>query len=140
MFIIPHLPKTQEEEYKVYPWASSLCFSAHKRANAPFFYPVPCKHQTTSTSSLPACRHPSHGRTNKTSCPSPCHGSTLQCPCCLSASLKLRLSLRGKMQRPHRPVIQAFTLTRGEDDTLALLSEQHSHKRGHLVRLGPKFR
>lgn len=26
MFIIPHLPKTQEEEYKVYPWASSLCF------------------------------------------------------------------------------------------------------------------
>ena len=26
MFIIPRFPKTQEEEYKVYPWASSLCF------------------------------------------------------------------------------------------------------------------
>ena len=37
MFIIPRLPKTQEEEYKVYPWASSLCFSAHKRANAQDF-------------------------------------------------------------------------------------------------------
>lgn len=37
MFIIPRLPKTQEEDYKVYPWASSLCFSAHKRANAQDF-------------------------------------------------------------------------------------------------------
>ena len=45
MFIIPRLPKTQEEEYKVYPWASFLCFSAHKRGNAPDFYPVPCRHQ-----------------------------------------------------------------------------------------------
>ena len=86
MFIIPHFPKTQEEEYKVYPWASSLRFSAHKRANAPDFYLVPCRHQTTSTSSLPACRHPSLSRTNKTSCPSPCHGSTFRYPCCLSAS------------------------------------------------------
>ena len=55
-------------------------------ANASDFYPVPCRHQTMSTSSLPACRHPSLGRTNKTSCPSPCHGSTFQYPCCLSAS------------------------------------------------------
>lgn len=31
MFIIPRLPKTQEEEYKVYPLALSLCFSTHNR-------------------------------------------------------------------------------------------------------------
>lgn len=85
MFIIPRLPKTQEEEYKVYPWALSLCFLVHhKRAIAPDFYPVPCMHQTTSTSWHRACRHPSHGRTNKTSCPSPCHESTFLFPCCLS--------------------------------------------------------
>ena len=31
MFIIPRLPKTQEEEYKVYPWALSLCFLVHHK-------------------------------------------------------------------------------------------------------------
>lgn len=35
MFIIPHLPKTQEEEYKVYPWALPLCFLT-KRTKAPY--------------------------------------------------------------------------------------------------------
>lgn len=36
MFIIPRLPKTQEEEYKVYHWASSLYFSAHKSQRSGF--------------------------------------------------------------------------------------------------------
>ena len=57
-FIQPTLRCIGGLQYKVYPWASFLCFSAHKRGNAPDFYPVPCRHQTTSTSSLPACRHP----------------------------------------------------------------------------------
>ena len=56
--IVLHLPKIQEEEYKAYSLALSLCFSTHDRANAQDFNPAPCKHQTMSTSSLLACKSP----------------------------------------------------------------------------------
>ena len=38
MFIIPNLPKTQEEEYKVYPLALCQSASTRNRANAQDFY------------------------------------------------------------------------------------------------------
>ena len=37
IFIVLHLPKIQEEEYKAYSLALSLCFSTHDRANAQDF-------------------------------------------------------------------------------------------------------
>ena len=58
IFIVLHLPKTQEEEYKVYPLALSLCLSIHNRANALDFYSTSCKLQTMSTSLQLSCRHP----------------------------------------------------------------------------------
>ena len=43
IFIVHHLPKIQEEEYKAYSLALSLCFSTHDRANAQDFYSAPYK-------------------------------------------------------------------------------------------------
>lgn len=66
IFIVLHLPKIQEEEYKAYSLALSLCFSTHDRANAQDFYSAPYKLQTMSTSSLLAFKHPSAGRISVT--------------------------------------------------------------------------
>ena len=63
IFVVLHLSKTEEDEYKVYPQALSQCSSTHDRASARDFYPTPCKLQTMSTSSPLACKHPCLDRT-----------------------------------------------------------------------------